>query len=78
MDTKPLGPLSEPEKCFLVEWRRGRHIDKQDILILILAGLVLLNTNVRFLVVPTSSSCAALDVRVQPPIASTVSARNIH
>jgi len=42
MDTKPLGPFSEPDKYCLEKWRKGAPLDKRDIFILILSGLVLL------------------------------------
>jgi Spy/CpxP family protein refolding chaperone len=40
--TPPRMPLLEPDTRFLVKWHKGRHLDKQDVFILILSGLVLL------------------------------------
>ena len=40
--TPPRMPLLEPDTRFPMKWRKGRHLDKQDVFILILSGLVLL------------------------------------
>lgn len=42
MEIRPFRQLSEPEKYALEKWRNGGHIDKQDILILIVSALVFL------------------------------------
>jgi hypothetical protein len=45
MDAKPLRSLSKPDECFFAKWHKGKHLDKQDVFILILlilSGLVLL------------------------------------
>jgi hypothetical protein len=42
METLPLGPLMEPDERLLEKWRQGEPIGKQELLILVLSGLVLL------------------------------------
>jgi hypothetical protein len=42
METSPLGPLTEPDERFLEKWHQVEPLGKQELLILVLSGLVLL------------------------------------